>query len=145
VVAKRLDAPYAEGRRSSAWVKQKHRRHERFVVTGWRERDGALPEFFLARRVGKELEPAGRASLGLDHERREQLLSALAELEVKPVRPRRGVRWAVPEIEVLADLDGRPNGPARDAVLCEIGVPGAAGSPPSSAVERFAARAAKIA
>jgi hypothetical protein len=77
-VAKRLDAPYAVGRRSTSWVKQKHRRRERFVATGWRERDGALPEFFLARRVGKELRPAGTASLGLDPERREQLLSALA-------------------------------------------------------------------
>src|SRR5690348_16868135 len=41
VVAKRLDAAYGEGRRSSAWVKQKHRRRERFVVTGWREHDRA--------------------------------------------------------------------------------------------------------
>jgi bifunctional non-homologous end joining protein LigD len=124
VVAKRLDAPYAEGRRSNAWVKQKHRRRERFVVTGWRECDGALPEFFLARRVGSELRPAGSASLGLDRDRREQLLSALAEREVKPVRRRRGVRLALPEVEVLADLHGRPGGPVRDAVLRDIRLPG---------------------
>jgi bifunctional non-homologous end joining protein LigD len=124
VVAKRLDAPYAEGRRSNAWVKQKHRRRERFVVLGWRERDGALPEFFLARRVGGGLRPAGNASLGLDRDRREQLLSALAERELTPVRHRRRVHWALPEIEVLADVHGRPDGPVRDAVLREIRVPG---------------------
>lgn len=145
VVAKRLDAPYAEGRRNNSWVKQKHRRRERFAVTGWRERDGALPEFFLARRVGKELAPAGTASLGLDPERREQLLSGLAERELKPLRRRRGVHWALPEIEVLADVHGRPDDPVRDAVLRDIGLPGAAGSPPSSTVEGFAARAAKSA
>jgi bifunctional non-homologous end joining protein LigD len=33
VVAKRLDSPYQSGRRSAAWVKHKHRRRERFVVT----------------------------------------------------------------------------------------------------------------
>ena len=145
VVAKRLDAPYAEGRRSNAWVKQKHRRRERFVVTGWREREGALTEFFLARTVGNQLHPAGTASLGLDPERRQQLLSGLAERELKPLRRRRGVHWALPEIEVLADVHGRPDGPVRDAVLRDIGLPGAAGSPPSSTVERFAARAAKTA
>jgi ATP-dependent DNA ligase len=50
VVAKRLDAPYAEGRRSRSWIKIKHRRRERLVVTGWRDRDGELPEFLVARR-----------------------------------------------------------------------------------------------
>lgn len=124
VVAKRLDAPYAEGRRSNAWVKQKHRRHERFVVTGWRERDRALPEFFLARRVGSQLRPAGSASLGLDHQRREDLLSALAERElISSRRRRRGVRWVRPEIEVFADVHGRPDGPVRDAVLRELHLP----------------------
>ena len=29
------------------------------MVRGWRERDGALPEFFLARSVGDALHPAG--------------------------------------------------------------------------------------
>jgi bifunctional non-homologous end joining protein LigD len=124
VVAKRLDAPYAEGRRSHAWVKQKHRRRECFVVTGWREREGALTEFFLARTVGTELRPAGTASLGLDLERRERLLTALAERELTSGRPRRGARWALLEIEVLADVHGRPDGPVRDAVLREIRVPG---------------------
>jgi ATP-dependent DNA ligase len=98
------------GRRSNSWVKQKHRRRERFVVTGWREREGALPEFFLARRVGSEVRPAGTVSLGLDPERRQKLLLALTERELTQLHRRRGVRWALPEIEVLADSHGRPGG-----------------------------------
>ncbi len=57
VVAKRVNAPYSEGRRSSAWIKLKHPRSEPFVVTGWRERRGKLPEFFLARRRDGDLFP----------------------------------------------------------------------------------------
>jgi bifunctional non-homologous end joining protein LigD len=51
VVAKRLDAPSMAGRRSTAWVKLKHRRGEWFVIAGWRERPG----HFLnsCSRVGK--------------------------------------------------------------------------------------------
>ncbi len=124
VVAKRLDAPYTEGRRSNAWVKQKHRRRERFVVTGWREREGALPEFLLARKLDGDVRPAGSASLGLDAGSRERLLTALAERELTPGRRPRGTRWALPEIEVFADVHGRPDGPVRDAVLREVRVPG---------------------
>ena len=129
VVAKRLDAPYAEGRRSNAWVKQKHRRRERFVVTGWREREGALPEFLLARQLDGDLRPAGSASLGLDADSREQLLAALAERELTPGRRRGGTRWALPEIEVFADVHGRPDGTVRDAVLREVRVPGSVEGP----------------
>jgi bifunctional non-homologous end joining protein LigD len=70
VVAKRLDAPYAEGRRSNSWVEAEAPTPRALVVTGWRERDRTLPEFFLARRVGSVLRPAGSASLGLDRDRR---------------------------------------------------------------------------
>ena len=50
-MGKRLDAAYRAGR-SRAWIKYKHRRRERLAVTCWRERDGALPEFLLARGRG---------------------------------------------------------------------------------------------
>jgi bifunctional non-homologous end joining protein LigD len=139
VVAKRLDAPYAEGRRSNAWVKQKHRRRERFVVAGWREREGGLPEFFLARQLDGELRPAGTASFGLDADSRETLLAALAERELTPRRRRRGARWTRPEIEVFADVHGRPDGPVRDAVLREVRVPGLSGA--HDAVPRIVAPA----
>ena len=66
VIAKRLGRVYSPGRRTHDWVKFKHRRRETFRVTGWRERDGQLPEFFLAREAGGRLRPAGSAALGLD-------------------------------------------------------------------------------
>jgi bifunctional non-homologous end joining protein LigD len=123
VIAKRVNAPYSAGRRSSAWLKHKHRRTERFVVTGWRERDGELPEFLLARRRGGNLIPAGSASLGLDAERRAVLLTALVGHEL-PARRRRGrTRWAAPVIEVSADFHGPVDGAVRDAVLREVALP----------------------
>jgi len=124
VVAKRLDAPYAQGRRSRAWVAQEHRRRERLVVTGWREHPDELPELLLARRrVDGGLRPAGTARLGLDPTRRALLLSALEAHEVGPTRLRRHVRWAAPVIEVIVDLHGSPDGPVRDPVLREISLP----------------------
>ena len=124
VVAKRLDARYAEGRRSGAWVKQKHRRRERMIVTGWRARGDELPEFLLARHgADGGLRPAGSASLGLDPTRRALLLAALEQHELGPRRRGGRVRWAAPVIEVIVDLHGPPDGPARDAILREISLP----------------------
>ena len=126
VVAKRLDSPYMPGRRSSTWVKQKHRRRERFIVTGWRERDRALPEFLLARRAANgSLRPAGSASLGLSAAQRAELLGALAAHELPSRRRRSSVRWAAPIIEVDADIHGPVNGAVRDAVLRSVSFPGA--------------------
>ena len=117
VVAKRLDAAYRESR-SRSWLKIKHRRRERLAVTGWRERNGELPEFLLARTgADGRLRPAGSASFGLDAGRRAELLEALAAREF----PRRGgrgrARWAAPGVEVLVDAHGSPSGPVRDAIL----------------------------
>jgi bifunctional non-homologous end joining protein LigD len=117
VVAKRLDGAYREGR-SRSWLKIKHRRRERLMVTGWRERDGELPEFLLARSgADGRLRPAGSAWLGLDAGQRAQLLDALAARELPGRRSRGRARWAAPGVEVLVDAHGSPSGPVRDAVL----------------------------
>ena len=127
VVAKRLRAPYAEGRRGSSWIKLKNRRNETFVVTGWRERRDQLPEFLLARRRNSSLVPAGSASLGLDPARRANLLAALAECEILRHRRRSDgrsdVRWVAPLVEVSADAHGRVDGQVRDAVLRDLRLP----------------------
>ena len=124
VVAKRLDARYAEGRRSPTWVKQKHRRRERFLVTGWTEHSGAMPEFFLARQDCRgQLVPAGSASLGLDADRRALLLATLAANERPRRRRRKSLRWAAPVVEVVADFHGPVDGFVRDAVLREVTLP----------------------
>ena len=117
VVAKRLDAPYREGR-SRAWVKHKHRRRERLAVTGWREHDRDLPEFLLARRAPDgRLRPAGSASLGFDAAQRAELLAQLAARELPRTGRRSRTRWAAPGIEVLVDAHGSPTGPVRDGIL----------------------------
>lgn len=127
VVAKRLDSPYRPGRRSSAWVKQKHRRRELFLVTGWRERDRALPEFLLARRAANgSLRAAGSASLGLSAAQRAELLDALVAHELPSRRRRGSVRWAAPVVEVDADIHGPLVGAVRDAVLRSVSFRGAA-------------------
>ena len=127
IVAKRLDAPYVEGRRSASWVKSKLRRRQELVITGWREpRDGCPAEFLLAR-PGEDgaLRPAGSASFGLGAERREQLLEVLAAHEVpgrSKRRSARAARWAQPKVTVTVDAHGREHGPVRDAVLRDFSV-----------------------
>jgi bifunctional non-homologous end joining protein LigD len=117
VVAKRLDVAYREGR-SRAWVKHKHWRRERLAVTGWRERDGELPEFLLARPdADGRLRPAGSASLGLDASQRAELLDALAGREVSGRARRSRMRWAAPGVGVIVDAHGSPSGPVRDAII----------------------------
>ena len=117
VVAKRLDAGYREGR-SRAWVKHKHRRRQRLAVTGWRERDAALPEFLLARTdADGRLRPAGTVSLGLNAAQRAELLDALAARELSRPASRGRLRRAAPGVEVLLDAHGSPDGPVRDAIL----------------------------
>ena len=80
VVAKRLDSPYQAGRRSGCWVKQKHRRREQLLITGWVPAQPGQPESYLLARTSREgmLERAGSASYGLDHETRERLRARAA-------------------------------------------------------------------
>src|SRR5436190_9940249 len=85
IVAKRLDSPWVEGRRFNAWVKQKHRRRERYVVSGWVPGDGRPDEFLIARLDG---EPAGRVSFGLSGGGRSKLRAALAGAEARRGRGR---------------------------------------------------------
>jgi len=58
VVAKRLDSPYLPGRRTTAWVKVKHRHVQEFVVGGWMPGAGHRSGSFGALLVGYH-EPAG--------------------------------------------------------------------------------------
>jgi bifunctional non-homologous end joining protein LigD len=74
VVAKRLDAPYEAGRRSGAWVKQKHRRRETFVITGWVQGGERKPDAVVLARAHRDgLSYAGDASYGLSVDERAAL------------------------------------------------------------------------
>jgi bifunctional non-homologous end joining protein LigD len=115
VVAKRLDAPYLPGRRSGAWLKHKHRRRERLLITAWAPGDREPDSFLVARHHAGRLDHAGAVSFGLTAALREQLRRELAARE-RPHRRRR-LRRIDPPIPVDVDHHGRPGGLLRDPVL----------------------------
>jgi bifunctional non-homologous end joining protein LigD len=125
VVAKRLDSPYTAGKRSAHWIKQKHRRREQMVITGWvPSRPGQPESFLLARRRGAVLERAGSASFGLDAATREGLRRALGAHAQPQRRRNQRVRWGVaPAVVATVDFHGPLRGPVRDAVLRAIESP----------------------
>lgn len=124
VVAKRLDSPWAEGRRSAAWVKLKHRRRDTFVVTGWRTLEGRGDVYLLARRgADGALFPAGSVGMGLDAERRAALTDVLVANGLPPRRSRRrlgSVRWAAAVDEVGRGGVWSRDWPVRDAVPRDV-------------------------
>jgi bifunctional non-homologous end joining protein LigD len=68
VVAKRLDSPYEESRRSSHWLKIKNRRRQDLVIGGWLDgegkREGLPGALLVGYREGGELVYAGRVGTG---------------------------------------------------------------------------------
>ena len=119
VVAKRLASTYIPGRRCTAWVKHKLRRQEHLALTGIRRaRHGHIEAIFVARRQPDgSLTRAGSIELGLHRELVERLERRLALL--RPDR-RGSLTWYPDEVSVIASLHGLPDGPVRDAVLCEV-------------------------
>lgn len=118
VVAKRVDAAYTPGRRSSAAVKFKHWRREHALnVTGWRPAEGDRPEaFFLRYDDGRY---AGEARFGLGRDDREVLR---ARARAASARARRGQARTVALGAVRVDVDhhGRLGGRLRDPVIRAI-------------------------
>ena len=112
VVCKRVDSPWVEGRRTSAWVKVKHRRRQTLRITGWIPGQGGEPDEYLLARGAVA---AGSVSFGLDAERRAALRAAVTARERS--RPRQRVRWIDDGVTVEIDAHGRPDGPVRDPVL----------------------------
>ncbi len=67
-VAKRADAPYLPGRRSSAWIKVKCIRRREFVVGGWSEGQGGRSGSIGSLAVGCwGLDPVTQSSTGRLH------------------------------------------------------------------------------
>lgn len=116
VVAKRLDSKYLAGRRTTAWVKHKLRREERFAVTGIRRSVQGNPEaLFVARRhPDGSLTGAGAIELGLRTELVHELEQRLCELAG---RRSGAVTWYPAEVSVVASVHGLPDGIVRDAIL----------------------------
>jgi bifunctional non-homologous end joining protein LigD len=119
VVAKRIDAPYLDGRRSSAWLKQKHRRGEVFAITGWAPGDRQPDKFYLSRRSADgALEPAGAVSYGITAEDRDRLRNTI---EASAQRRRGRKRWAdQPPADVLVEFHGPARGSVRDPIVRHV-------------------------
>ena len=115
IVAKRLDAPYAPGKRSPAWRKVKVRRRQEMVVGGWLPGEGGRAGRIGALLVGYHdreddgapLRFAGRVGTGFTEAELGRLASLLQPLATDdcpfdPPPPRadvaRGATWVRPEL-----------------------------------------------
>ncbi|RJK96457.1 non-homologous end-joining DNA ligase [Vallicoccus soli] len=110
VVAKRVDAPYAPGARSRAWVKVKHQRTQEVVVGGWKpgegRRSGGIGSLLLGIPGPDGLEYVGHVGTGFSGAVLDDLLRRLrphvrrtspfhAEL---PAKDRRDAVWVTPRL-----------------------------------------------
>lgn len=87
VVAKRVDAPYEPGRRSSSWRKVKHQLRQEFVVGGWVFGAGGRAGLVGALLVGYydtegELRYAGKVGTGFTEKELDRLAGVLSPIEV---------------------------------------------------------------
>jgi bifunctional non-homologous end joining protein LigD len=108
VVAKRVDAPYAPGKRTTAWQKYKLSARQELVVGGWLPGEGRLSGTVGSLLVGYHDGPggplryAGRVGSGLDDSAREALRSRLATRATSPFSdaPRRlpDPVWVEPDV-----------------------------------------------
>jgi bifunctional non-homologous end joining protein LigD len=118
VVSKRLTSAYVPGpRRTSHWIKTKHRRRDSFIITGWLPSgDDGLESFVLSRRTPDGgLRFAGSAKFDLSRAQRALLRTAM--------RPPRGRATRIGELgmtfEVDVDYHGR-DGALRDPIMRTI-------------------------
>jgi bifunctional non-homologous end joining protein LigD len=122
VVAKRLGSPYRPGARNGAWVKQKHRRVESFLVTGWSPPEARRPESLLLARVGSDgvLEPAGSVPLVLGNGQADDVRRRLEPLVVPPTRRGQRIRRLEPALRADVAFHGPSGGPVHAPILREV-------------------------
>jgi DNA ligase D-like protein (predicted ligase) len=110
LIAKRVDAPYPDGR-SDAWLKFKCEAGQELVVVGWTDPEGsrvwlgALLLGYHDRSDGRDdLVYAGKVGTGFSREVLGDLHRRLSRLEVaespctRGTLPRKGVHWARPRL-----------------------------------------------
>ena len=107
IVAKRLDSPYREGRRSGDWLKLKETHSGEFLIGGYTRGNGArapLGALLLGYREGKALRYAGHVGSGLDEASIAALLERSAKLKradspfVEPPPLHRPTTWLTPRL-----------------------------------------------
>jgi len=91
IVAKRVDAPYRPGRRTTAWQKVKLRNRQELVVGGWLPGEGRLSGTvgslvvgYYERAGATALTYAGRVGSGLDDAARDALARRLVTRPTSP-------------------------------------------------------------
>jgi len=107
IVAKRLDSPYREGRRSSDWLKLKAAQSGEFLIGGYTRGNGArapLGALLLGYRDGRALRYAGHVGSGLDEASIAALLERSAQLKrpdspfAEPPPLHRPTTWLTPRL-----------------------------------------------
>lgn len=109
VVAKRRDSTYAQGRRSSEWIKVKHHATQEVVVAGWKPGNGrradTVGSLLLGVNRGGELSYVGRVGTGFDDRELEELRRTLDRLGRKtspladvPRLDARDAQWVRPSL-----------------------------------------------
>ena len=107
IVAKRLDSPYREGRRSGDWLKLKETQSGEFLIGGYTRGNGArapLGALLLGYREGKALRYAGHVGSGLDEASIAALLERSAKLKradspfAEPPPLHRPTTWLTPRL-----------------------------------------------
>jgi len=110
IVAKRIDAPYRPGKRTTAWQKVKLTNRQELVVGGWlpgeRRLSGTVGSLLVGYydAPGGSLHYAGRVGSGLDDALRDALKEQLVVRDTSPFvdTPRRlpGPVWVEPDVVV---------------------------------------------
>ena len=124
IIAKRVDAPYREGRTRN-WVKVKCVRRQEFVVIGWKKSSARARPFaslLLAQVEDGAFVYKGNVGTGFDGKVLEELAAAMKPLETDtpaaevPREDRRGVTWLRPELVVeVAFAEFTADGSVRHA------------------------------
>lgn len=129
VVAKRRVSSYQVGRRSTAWIKVKHRLGQEFVVGGYLVGNGSRSDTFGSLLVGvyqgSELHFAGAIGSGFTERALVDMRARLAFLAAddcpfatEPELPRKSCRWVRPELVVQAEFaEWTENGHLRHPVF----------------------------
>jgi bifunctional non-homologous end joining protein LigD len=108
VIAKRLDAGYAPGRRDGTWLKVKNSQRQELVIGGWTEGRGARAQRIGALELGVHdedgnLRYAGKVGTGFDEAELERLAGLLkplarADSPFAGRQPARGAHFVAPRL-----------------------------------------------
>lgn len=128
VMAKRVDSPYREGRRSRDWLKLKHTLAQEVIVIGWRTGNGMRADTIGSLLLGipdddGRLRYAGRVGTGFSDRMLDQLRRQLDELAIAtpaaevPREDARDAHWVKPELVGEVEYsEATPDGRLRHPV-----------------------------